>query len=232
MHRYYVSPLPAPRLPPAPPASLTPPSLTPPLPRPHARRTSSLLLGSSSVALVAGHGSLVIPATRNAVETLQNASTYPAGDGACPCANGAVKGTSGAGLARSCANANACYWFQQGCTIGCATCDGTPTKYKALCADGGNYTMSDPSYRTFNRKTAAGSAEDWSRHHPWRAPGSAPLLDACGVAGGTHNHGYNTDGAMYPGDWAQGASHPGPLTQWAKLGDLGTGTYLLLLPPS
>ena len=147
-----------------------------------------------------------------------NASTYPAGDGACPCANGAIRGTN----ARECANANACYWFSQGCTIGCKACDGTPTKFQDLCGANASFTLSDPQLRTFNRATPAGDANDWSRWHPWRAPGSAPVIDACGVAGGSHNHPYSTDGAMYPGDWNGGASHPGPLTEYAKFGDLGT----------
>jgi len=189
-------------------------------------RVKILLLGMVlSVVVpfrVRGHGALVIPATRNAVETLQNASTYPAGDGACPCANGAIPGTSGVGLARGCANANACYWFSQGCTIGCKHCDGTPTKQKDLCGLGFNYTISDPTKRTFNRATTAGTDKDWTRYHPWRAPGSAPILNPCGVAGGTHNGDYNTDGAMYPGDWDSGASHRGPITPYAALGDLGS----------
>eukprot|EP00937_MAST-01D_sp_MAST-1D-sp2_P003434 g3434.t1 len=176
------------------------------------------------VGMVAAHGSLVMPATRNAIESLKNVSTYPDGDGACPCANGAIPGSSA--NERQCANANACYWFSQGCTIGCATCDGTPTKFKDLCGSKAEYTISDPAQRTFNRAATAGSAEDWSRFHPWRAPGSAPVLDACGVAGGTHNGHYSTDGAMYPGDWDGGASHPGPLTSWAKIGDNGTGSDL------
>lgn len=25
---------------------------------------------------------------------------------------------------------------------------------------------------------------DWTKHHPWRAPGRAPVSDPCGLAGG------------------------------------------------
>ena len=28
------------------------------------------------------------------------------------------------------------------------------------------------------------SAEDWTQHNPWRAPGAAPVQDVCGMAGG------------------------------------------------
>lgn len=79
----------------------------------------SAVAAASLASTALGHGSLVIPATRNAIETLANASTYPSGDGACPCANGAIPGTS----ERGCANANACYWFSQGCSIGYAAFD-------------------------------------------------------------------------------------------------------------
>jgi hypothetical protein len=181
------------------------------------------LFFSCWIVLAAGHGAVVSPATRNAIESLMNASTYPAGDGACPCANGAIPGSEE--NTRSCANANACYWFSQGCSIGCESCDGTPTKYKDLCGNNASATLLDPTKRTFNRDcvgSCLGSADDWSRHHPWRAPGSAPVLDACGVAGGSHNKEYNTDGAMYPGDWSHGASHAGPKTKYAAFGDNGT----------
>ena len=126
----------------------------------------------------------------------------------------------------------------------CPSCDGTPTRYEDLCGLGFQYTLADPSVRTFNRDVEAGSADDNTKFHPWRAPGTAPVLNSCGVAGGTHNHPcvvlrfvqehrhsteatcqpllkthlrfalqtdrYSQDGAMYPGDWNGGASHPGP----------------------
>ena len=78
----------------------------------------------------------------------------------------------------------------------CPSCDGTPTRYQDLCGNGFNFTLSNPQARTFNRDAEPGSDADNTKHHPWRAPGSAPVLDVCGVAGGTHNHPYNTDGAM------------------------------------
>ena len=46
--------------------------------------------------------------------------------------------------------------------------------------------------RTYNLDNVApypGAPADWTRFHPWRAPGEAPVLDPCGLAGGsTHNN--------------------------------------------
>lgn len=52
---------------------------------------------------------------------------------------------------------------------------------------------------------------DWSRTHPWRSPGAAPVFDACGVAGGS------------PRDNSPPGGHPPPQHSW---GDRGSA-----LPP-
>jgi hypothetical protein len=36
-----------------------------------------------------------------------------------------------------------------------------------------------------NRDVERNSPQDIYRHNPWRAPGFAPVADACGLAGGT-----------------------------------------------
>ena len=46
-------------------------------------------------------------------------------------------------------------------------------------------TVNDPKLRTVNRNATAGSIYDIYKHNPWRAPGSAPVVDPCGLAGGT-----------------------------------------------
>jgi hypothetical protein len=46
-------------------------------------------------------------------------------------------------------------------------------------------TLNDPKYRSVNRNATAGSPNDIYKHNPWRAPGNAPVGDACGFAGGT-----------------------------------------------
>ena len=69
-------------------------------------------------------------------------------------------------------------------------------------------TINDPAHRTVNRHAAAGSDNDWTKFNPWRAPGSAPVFDACGRAGGsshpTSGHGEFTN------------------TTYAKFGDMGS----------
>merc|ERR1719453_797476 len=74
-------------------------------------------------------------------------------------------------------------------------------------------TINDPKYRTVNRDVPAGSPEDWTRWNPWRAPGSAPVMDACGQAGG----------APTPTE-AHGIPHHQDFvdTKYAKFGDLGS----------
>lgn len=51
-------------------------------------------------------------------------------------------------------------------------------------------TITDPKYRTINRY--GDDPDDWTASHPWRAPGNAPVLDPCGMAGGSTK---NNDGA-------------------------------------
>ena len=58
-----------------------------------------------------------------------------------------------------------------------------------LCGTGMKATLNDPEHRTVNRNATAGSEFDIYKHNPWRFPGSAPVVDACGLAGGTPWHG-------------------------------------------
>ena len=89
-------------------------------------------------------------------------------------------------------------------------------------------TICDPALRTYGRVgggtgpgsapglgdwPACGSAEDKWRSTPWRAPGTAPVLDACGMAGGTPKETHS--GAQYF------------TTPHGRQGDLGSKT----LPP-
>jgi hypothetical protein len=41
---------------------------------------------------------------------------------------------------------------------------------------------------TLNLEAVEGSEEDSYRFNPWRAPGRAPVVDACGQAGGEHGY--------------------------------------------
>lgn len=60
-----------------------------------------------------------------------------------------------------------------------------------------------------NIHAVAGSADDVFKYNPWRAPGAAPVTDACGMAGGSPRE-VLPDAAVF---------HE---TQFAKQGDLGS----------
>lgn len=68
----------------------------------------------------------------------------------------------------------------------------------------------DSQHRTLNTAAPCGSEQDWTKHNPWRAPGSAPVYDACGKAGG-HNQCTPFKGAAYY-----------ITTKHATVGDLGS----------
>ena len=113
-------------------------------------------------------------------------------------------------------NGQACFWFSNGCSIGCEECDGTTrgpsihTNKTDICGKGYKATVCDPKLRTVNTGAECGSEEDSYYYSPWRAPGSAPLFDSCGMAGGTpHKGGF---GAQY-----RNSSH-------ARQGDRGSQT--------
>ena len=76
-------------------------------------------------------------------------------------------------------------------------------------------TMCDPKHRSVNIDAPCGSITDYYYYSPWRAPGSAPVLDPCGAAGGRK-----------PGQGNGGAGAAYANTTNARLGDLGTS-----LPP-
>jgi len=131
----------------------------------------------------------------------------PAGtDGwGCNCANGTV----------GCNVGQSCLWFSDGCSIGCSKCDGLGgnPNTKDRCNSGMNATLCDPKLRTYNMDALCNTAEDIYRHNPWRAPGAAPVLDSCGMAGG--------------GPVDQGGEAKYYTTPLAKTGDLGSK-----LPPA
>ena len=128
------------------------------------------LVFSLSALGTAGHGSLVTPRPRNSVDYLVGVNEQS-------CANL----TGG-----NCTNGQAAFWYSQGCTIGCQECDHVSGRRQTdVCGLGTAATVNNPSERSLNRAAAAGSPEDIYKHNPWRAPGLAPVADACGLAGGT-----------------------------------------------
>ena len=164
--------------------------------------------------LAAAHSSLITPKPRNAIDSELpewkdgNAPYYwvpdIGNDGTpCACRNGT----------EVCASAQTCLWFSVGCTIGCSECDGgdqgaaNPNSMDR-CGSGMKATINDPKHRTVNREAKAGSADDWTKFNPWRAPGNAPIYDPCGRASGSYQA---TPGK---GEFTD--------TEYAKLGDLGS----------
>ena len=185
-------------------------------------------------ALTAAHMSLVVPLPRNAVDRVlppwQNGKWFPFAptcDKPDPTWNPQIpsgcipEGTDGWGC--NCANgtgpcdvAQSCFWFSQGCTIGCEACDGSPSNPNShdKCGSGMNATLCNPLHRTYNRDAECNTAADTYRYNPWRAPGNAPVFDPCGMAGG--------------GPKQQGGEAKYTTTKFAKQGDLGTK----VLPPA
>ena len=146
------------------------------------------------VGTARGHGMLVSPPARNAIDRFlpqflhgqspQTPCTCPnaekrdkGGDhGSEPCEQGERSGAGG----------QPCLWWSQGCTIGCEKCTG-------LLRDGRqcNSTFEPTLPRsawTMNvngTDSADPKAKDHYRYFPWRAPGHAPVVDPCGKAGGS-----------------------------------------------
>ena len=74
-----------------------------------------------------------------------------------------------------------------------------------------NATICDPNVRTINTNAKCGSKEDVYYYAPWRAPGTSPVIDSCGAAGG-----------RLKGQGPGGAGATYFKTPHAKLADLGS----------
>jgi len=74
-----------------------------------------------------------------------------------------------------------------------------------------NATICAPELRTININAECHSDEDYFQFAPWRAPGSAPVHDSCGVAGG-----------VLPGQGPAAAGGDYQSTVHAKRGDIGS----------
>jgi len=128
-----------------------------------------------------------------------------------------------------------CLWFNEACWIGCPTnCSSkmpannpkakghasTPQfTYNVYgepnCDDWSPMEPTLPeAFRTYNLKNASAMG-DWTRYHPWRAPGRAPTVDPCGMGGAymvTSEGGIAPDGS---GLFARGSELPVTVrTEW------------------
>jgi len=136
------------------------------------------LAAALCVASVAAHGMLVNPRPRNSIDHLAGVN-----DKGNPCSN-----LTGA----ACTNGQAAFWYSQGCFIGCPTCDHASGRRQTdLCGNGMKPTNNGVA-RSLNLDATPNAPNDIYRHNPWRSPGSAPVADVCGFAGGTP---YGWDGS-------------------------------------
>jgi len=201
-----------------------------------------------TVTTVKGHGAVTSPVPRNGVDRnlapwngtapCKGVSGCPSVEtmtGWCPAPNGEGKVTG--------FNGQSCFWFSNGCAVGCDTCDGSSRGPIPRCGYGNTTdpnckhsnpptgtgqnkvgpgvachgpqkstakpTVCDSKYRTINIDAECGGPDDWYYFSPWRAPGAAPVMDSCGVAGG-HKPPQGGFGGIYVN------------TTHAKLGDHGT----------
>ncbi len=173
---------------------------------------ATTVLAVAYLPVAASHGSMIMPPPRNAIDVetpawsdAKHPKTGVIEPYDCSCTNGTDP----------CNNGQACFWFSQGCSIGCKACDSLGSRLPnwAHCAEVIEPTLNDPKYRTANQRAKAGSLEDIWKYNPWRAPGMAPVEDACGMAGGSPVEVFNA-----------GAYNT---TIFAKQGDLGSK----VLPP-
>ena len=159
-----------------------------------------LLLPATLLSVVDGHGAVVHPAPRNAVDrdlppwSLPMPEHLPPVEGAlCPApdATGKITGELG----------QSCFWFSNGCAIGCDACDGIsrgpimhgstrPSPYglpwnrkfdtcSATVKSTAKPTICDEHLRTVNTNATCMGPDDIFQFSPWRAPGSAPVFDPC-----------------------------------------------------
>merc|ERR1711998_551241 len=94
-----------------------------------------------------------------------------------------------------------------GCTIGCEKCTGAGEVFPdhSECKNPANPTIKfgDKELRTYALNDIY-RLEDYTKHHPWRYPGSAPVQDPCGIAGGWFTQGELGNGGDAPPGIPQG----------------------------
>jgi len=166
---------------------------------------------SFAVSQADAHGAMIMPAPRNAID-----STIPGmdwGNGSTHTGHLEPLGVSCANGTEDCRPGQSVFWFSQGCTPGCESCDDQGQRVNNW--DHCNTTRKEPfkatlhkKYWSANRNATEGGPHDIWMYQPWRSPGLAPVRDPCGMAGGSAVPMYN--GAEYT------------KTKFGKQGDLGS----------
>jgi len=135
------------------------------------------------------HSNLIVPRARNAIDATTDLRF---GDNKFPQYNGKDNCAYGESCGCFCQNGTSpslcgqtCFWFSQGCTIGCPTCTGDHARDQVdVCGKGMKAVICDERLRTYNVAAPCNSEQDIYKHNPWRAPNTAPVFDPCGKAGG------------------------------------------------
>ena len=96
---------------------------------------------------------------------------------------------------------------------------------KSYCETPSTAAVLPKAYWTMNIHATPGAEDDSYRHNPWRAPGSAPVVDPCGQAGGKYKI-TPMGGASVFGTVNVTAPDGKPLT--LTMGDMGSK----VLPPT
>lgn len=106
--------------------------------------------------------------------------------------------------------AGACLFFTEGTGIGCPNVSGARSYIQELLGCGGHGKPAKPTIHfhdeekgTYNLRrhfplTHPMTWIDWSKTHPWRYPGSSPVLDPCGIAAGWFHDGNPLSGGRPP----------------------------------
>jgi hypothetical protein len=100
-----------------------------------------------------------------------------------------------------------CLWFNQGTTIGCPNATGGGHVFPDWpdCKEHAQPTIAfaEKELRTYGLSDVY-RLQDYTKHHPWRYPGSAPVEDPCGLAGGWYTEGSAGNGGEAPPGAPQG----------------------------
>ena len=133
------------------------------------------LVQLSLLSGVAAHGGLTFPPPRNNHNNIDPRNISHENGNYASCQGGPCSGDE-------------CLWFSEGCFIGCPSCS-------SVMPVAGNYfgapncsapALIEPTlpdkFRTWNIENLS-THGDFTKYHPWRSPGRAPVSDSCGSAG-------------------------------------------------
>ena len=141
------------------------------------------MLIASLAGSTAGHGAIVHPRSRNSIDAFVVPLANQKGWG--------FKGSCANISGGTCRNGQSAFWYSQGCFIGCPECDHVSGRRQTDLCKGGfvgqlpSHAIAVNGFHPNGTAVKRDSVYDIYRHNPWRAPGFAPVADACGLAGGT-----------------------------------------------